>query len=310
MKDAAEELIGVAMADLRVEVRAHARSDSPVLIFGEHGTGKRIAARALHDSSKRAAAPFVGLDCDVCTAKLFETELCGWEAPNRPGRIEQASGGTLYVWHVSELEPISQRFLLRLIKDRTFERIGSARQRSAKVRVVASTCRPLPEVVSRGEFLVELADCFEALQLVLPPLRERMCDFGLLVNRYLALYELTISQAALEHLATMTWYENVSDVEDFLAPIAMRSSAGAQLDVDTIRSEPPLEPPVRLARAQRAARDRALAEDAMRKAGGDSAAAAESLGVGRSRLFWMLRAAADGGRGRPCFVTRAGSDAE
>jgi DNA-binding NtrC family response regulator len=180
------------MARLRDRVEAAAASDLPVLISGETGTGKDLCARAIHEGSRRAAAPFVVVNCAAIPETLFESELFGHEKGaftgadrRRTGRFEAADGGTLFLDEVGELTSGSQAKLLRAIETSTFEPVGSSRTVRSDVRVIAATNRDLTAAMASGDFRRDLYYRLNVLDIVTPPLRERRSDVPLLVEAFL-----------------------------------------------------------------------------------------------------------------------------
>jgi len=181
-----------AMARLRAALRRVAASEATVLVTGETGTGKGLAARVLHAVSRRAAGPFVHVDCAALAASVIESELFGHErgaftgadAP-RAGRFEAAAGGTLFLDEVGELEPRLQAKLLRALQDRAFERVGGGRTLALAARVVAATNRDLRRAIAEGAFRADLYYRLQVVELELPPLRARVGDLPALVEHLL-----------------------------------------------------------------------------------------------------------------------------
>jgi len=180
------------MNRLRDLVEAAAASDVPVLISGETGTGKDLCARAIHERSQRAAAPFVVVNCAAIPETLFESELFGHEKGaftgadrRRTGRFEAADHGTLFLDEVGELSPGSQAKLLRAIETSSFEPVGSTRTMKVDVRVLAATNRDLSAAMASGAFRRDLFYRLNVIDIAAPPLRERLSDVPLLVEAFL-----------------------------------------------------------------------------------------------------------------------------
>ncbi len=178
-----------AMTDLRRILRRVAPSEATVLLTGETGTGKGLVARALHDESRRSAGPFAHVDCASLAATVIESELFGHERgaftgadTTRIGHLESAALGTLFLDEVGELEPRLQSKLLRVLQDRTFERVGGTRTLRLHARVVAATNRDLRRAVSGGAFRADLYYRLQVVELELAPLRERLEDLPELVE--------------------------------------------------------------------------------------------------------------------------------
>jgi len=183
-----------AMREVFRTVRRVAASSATVLIRGESGTGKELVARAIHELSPRAAAPFVALNCAAMPAALIESELFGHERgaftdarERRVGRFESASGGTLFLDEIGELEPGVQAKFLRALEERRIERLGSGTPIEVDVRVVAATNRDLERDVAAGRFRADLFYRIHVVPMELPPLRDRREDVRLLAEHFLAL---------------------------------------------------------------------------------------------------------------------------
>jgi DNA-binding NtrC family response regulator len=182
---------GPVMADLRERLTRIADSHGTVLISGESGTGKEVAARAIHAASPRAEAPFLAINCAALSASLLESELFGHEKGAftgadklRKGRFELAHGGTLLLDEISEIPPELQAKLLRVLQERTFERVGSSTTQTVDVRLVATTNRDLSSEVDAGRFRGDLFFRLNVLPIVMPPLRERTEDIEALSTHF------------------------------------------------------------------------------------------------------------------------------
>ncbi|HVR34786.1 MAG TPA: sigma-54 dependent transcriptional regulator [Methylomirabilota bacterium] len=210
-----EKLIGEtpAMREVFDIVRQVAPTRATVLLLGESGTGKELVARAIHQLSPRAKQPLVTVHCAALAPTLLESELFGHERgaftgahERRVGRFEQAQGGTLFLDEIGEIDASIQIKLLRFLGERTFERVGSNKTLTADVRLIAATNRNLEEQVRSGAFREDLFFRLRVVEIVLPPLRERLADVPLL------------AQSFLRELAR----ENEKDVKEF-APEAMEA---------------------------------------------------------------------------------------
>ena len=184
---------GSAMSQLRQRLAKIADSHGTVLISGESGSGKEVAARWIHEHSPRAAMPFLGVNCAALSTSLLESELFGHEKGAftgadklRKGRFELADGGTLLLDEISEIAPEIQAKLLRVLQERCFERVGSSASRCVDVRVIATTNRDLPAEVAKGRFREDLYFRLNVLPLHMPSLRERAEDIPDLVAHFLA----------------------------------------------------------------------------------------------------------------------------
>ncbi len=217
-----------AMAKVYRRIAAAAATDATVLVRGESGAGKELAARAIHFNSVRANGPFVKVDCTTLPAGLIESELFGHEKGSFTGadqqvigKCELANGGTLFLDEVGDLPVALQGKLLRFLQDREFERLGGRKTLKTDVRIVAATNRDIEEQVKRGEVRQDLYYRLKVVELRLPPLRERGPeDVELLARHFLRLYarkhgkkDLRISTDALERLKAHSWPGNIRELE-------------------------------------------------------------------------------------------------
>jgi NtrC-family two-component system response regulator AlgB len=180
---------------LQTALRA-AASDAVLLLRGESGTGKNVFARWIRQHSRRAGGPFVTVHCPMLSGELMSSALFGHRkgaftgaVTDAVGKVEEAEGGTLFLDEVGELTADAQARLLRFLNDRTYERLGEARERKADVRLIAATNRPLEEAVQAGRFREDLWFRLHVISLTLPPLRERREDVLPLARRYLRFFE-------------------------------------------------------------------------------------------------------------------------
>lgn len=189
-----ESMIGrsAAMVEIFDTIRQVAPSKATVLIQGESGTGKELAAQAIHTLSPRAAQRFIAVHCRALSPQLLESELFGHEkgaftgaTERRSGRFEQASGGTLFLDEIGEIDEAIQVKLLRVLGEKTFERVGGNQTLTADVRLVAATNKDLAQLVREGKFRDDLFFRLNVVQITLPPLRTRKEDIPLLVQAFL-----------------------------------------------------------------------------------------------------------------------------
>ncbi len=197
-----------------------------VLITGESGTGKELVAQALHYNSPRAEGPFVAVNCSALSPTLLESELFGHEKgaftdarQSRAGRFEMASGGSLFLDEIGEMDPGLQVKLLRVLQERRFERVGGGRSIEVDVRLIAATNRDLKKEVAIGNFREDLFYRLNVVHLVLPPLRERLDDLSLLSEHFLKLYGedsgagvKKLSNEALRLMYAYTWPGNIREL--------------------------------------------------------------------------------------------------
>ncbi len=225
-----------------------AATESTVLLLGESGTGKELFARALHALSPRRSGPFVAVNCAAIPETLIENELFGHERGaftgadrRQPGRFEQAAHGTLLLDEVGELPQAVQSKVLRVLEERTFERVGGSATQRADVRLVAATNRDLKAMVEEGTFRSDLYFRLDVFPIELPPLRDRASDVATLAPHLLAAsaarhrLELpALAPDALELLSAQPWPGNVRELANVLER-AVILSAGGRLDAAAIR---------------------------------------------------------------------------
>lgn len=205
-----------------------AGSDLPVLITGETGVGKELTARAIYQHSDRREAPFMVVNCASLPDELVESELFGYETgaftgavKQRIGRFEQCNRGTLFLDEIGELPLAAQAKVLRVLQDGTFERLGSNKQLTTDVRLVAATNRNLEQMVEDGLFRSDLLHRINVLTITIPPLRQRIADLPDLILYFLSRYGTQVSPAvegisdeALEKLSRYSWPGNIRELEN------------------------------------------------------------------------------------------------
>ena len=232
LSDEIEGMIGDSPGILRIcaLIKRVAPTPSTVLILGESGVGKEVAARALHQMSPRAGRPFVPVNCAAISAELIESELFGHTkgaftgaSENRNGLFYYANGGTLFLDEIGELPLPLQTKLLRVLEERRIRPIGSAKEVPVDVRVIAATNRDVRAEVARGGFREDLFYRLEVLMLEIPPLRERIEDIAVLAahfNRQLAarlgLPPLAITPEVAARLAAYAWPGNVRELRNLV----------------------------------------------------------------------------------------------
>jgi two-component system response regulator PilR (NtrC family) len=215
------------MRELFIMIQKVAGSLSSVLIMGESGTGKELAARAIHASSARRTKPFVAVNCGAIPETLIESELFGHKkgaftgaVADRPGLFEQADGGTLFLDEIGELPLLLQTKLLRVLQEREFRRVGDSVVRKTDVRVLTASNRDLQEQVTAGSFREDLYYRINVVQIIMPPLRERLEDIPLLIEHFFQKYcDLghtgeTITPAALKQLMNYPFPGNIRELEN------------------------------------------------------------------------------------------------
>lgn len=213
--------------------------DTNVLVTGESGTGKELVARTIHELSARADKPFVPINCGAIPPELLESELFGHEKGSftgalttRTGRFELAEGGTLFLDEIGDMSLPMQVKLLRVLQERSFERIGSNRTRHCNVRIVAATHRDLPAAVAAGEFREDLYYRLNVFPIEMPPLRKRASDLPKLFEELLVSQcgsgtgRLRISAGALGALSAYDWPGNVRELGNLVERLAILKPEG------------------------------------------------------------------------------------
>ncbi len=276
-----------------------ANLDTTVLIAGESGTGKELVARALHYSGNRAFKPFTTVNCSVLAESLLESELFGHvkgaftgAIKDRQGRFEAANGGTIFLDEIGDISPIIQLKLLRVLQEKEFERVGESTSRKVDVRVIASTNKDLREKIQNGEFRQDL---YYRVEVVLPPLRERLEDIPLLVDHFRNLFNERfskniegISNDVLSAFMNYSWPGNVRELEHVMEHAFVLCHGGLitidQMPVD-IRNIMPSGHYIKQKSKAKAPREKEEIINALKKTGGNKAKAARLLGIGRRTIY-------------------------
>jgi two-component system response regulator AtoC len=238
------------MREVEDMIRRAAKGDVTVLIRGESGSGKEVAARAIHESGSRRDAPFVKIHCAALPDTLIESELFGYEkgaftgaASRKPGRVELAQGGTLFLDEIGDVSPLIQVKLLRLLQDREFERLGSTQTLKATARFVAATHQPLEDLIKQKAFREDLFYRLNVLPIWIPPLRERPEDLEALATSFCRQFgksngrgELRITEQALATLKALPWPGNVRQLQNFIERMVVLSD-GDELGAKDVERE-------------------------------------------------------------------------
>jgi len=226
--------------DVLAQAARVAQTETTVLLTGESGTGKEVVARFIHQGSRRKHGPFVAINCAALPDQLLESELFGHErgaftgaVAAKPGRIEQASGGVLFLDEVGEMAPAVQAKMLRVLEEREFQRLGSTRVSRADIRVVAATNRDLHAAMRRGEFREDLYYRLGVFEIALPPLRERPDDILELADAFLAEIGATvgrpptgIARDARDQLLAYGWPGNVRELRNAIERAVILADGG------------------------------------------------------------------------------------
>ncbi len=291
-------------------------STSTVLVTGETGTGKELAARAIHHNSRRRAHRFVALNCSAVPETLLETELFGHvrgaytgAVANRAGRFEIADRGTLFLDEVGTMSVALQAKLLRVLQERELERIGDTRTIKIDVRVIAATNADLPQLVQDGLFREDLYYRLNVIPIDLPPLRERREDIPLLVRHFVSRLsqqqtparEVTVTQEAMRRMMAYGWPGNIRQLENAVERALALGGERTQIDVEDLppelKNSAALEQPVTVTLpdggvelpAFLANIERGLISQALNETDGNKQRAAQLLGLKRTTLVEKVR---------------------
>jgi transcriptional regulator with GAF, ATPase, and Fis domain len=277
-----------------------AETDATVLLIGESGTGKEIIARFVHASSERRNGPFVAVNCAALPEQLLESELFGYErgaftgaSHTKPGQIELAAGGVLFLDEVSEMSMSAQAKFLRVLQEREFRHLGGTRLLKADVRVIAATNTDLHRAIQDGHFRRDLYYRLRVFDLRLPSLRERRDDIPALsaalleeIGARLRRPNARLTPAALAALVAHDWPGNVRELRNVLeraAILAERETIDvSQLSFDT-------DSPDHGSSTDLGVVERDLIEKVLRECGGNKSKAAKRLGLSRMQLYVRLR---------------------
>jgi len=292
------------MQEVFAAIRKVAPADAPVFILGESGTGKETAARAIHRLSARGRGPFVAVDCSAIPPELLETELFGEEeggsggaSSRRPGRIELASTGTLFLHGVAELPLSSQVRLLRLLQNRQIERVGSHESISVDTRVIAAANADPATALAAGQLRSDLYYLLAVVVLRLPPLRELKEDIhllaGMLLHKFSELYHkpsLQLGAEARRALERYPWPGNVRELENCLkrAVIMAERDTLGEADLDLPAAVPAPPPAATGLREARQGTEREMILRALQRHHGRIAPAAAALGISRPTFYALM----------------------
>jgi len=296
-----------AMQEVLATVGRVAPTRATVLLCGESGVGKDLIARAIHYHSPRRAHPFVKINCAAIPENLMESELFGYEkgaftgaVSSKPGKFEQADGGTAFLDEIGDVPLGIQVKLLRVLQEKEFERLGSNKTRQVDVRIVAATNLDLRRAVEEGSFREDLYYRLNVMPIHLLPLRQRREDIAPLVRRFLGRYaaELgvpvdSISDEAMKLLVEYSWPGNVRQLENVIERSLLLSS-GNRLEARDIRLDgapaPVPEGPAQFLPEGMTLDEyeRSVIREALRRANGNKSQAARLLGLTRNALRYRL----------------------
>ncbi|HKB07516.1 MAG TPA: sigma-54 dependent transcriptional regulator [Candidatus Polarisedimenticolia bacterium] len=282
--------------------RRVAASDANLLVVGESGTGKGLLARFIHDASPRREGPFVTITCANIAADLLESELFGHEkgaftgaGEQKKGRFELADGGTILIDGVSELQPSLQGKLLRVVQERSFERLAGTRTISVDVRILASTHADLEALVAAGSFRKDLFYRLNVIRIEIPALRDRMEDVPVLAEQ--ALLDIAhrqgvaarrLSKGALDRLMSHAWPGNVRELQNVIESASILEDGpeirAEAIRVGGVRPTAPIAEAVQR-RYSLAQLEEAYIREVLRSTGNNRSEAARILGINRKTLL-------------------------
>jgi two-component system response regulator FlrC len=278
-----------------------AKTDTTVLLTGESGTGKEVVARFIHAASARKSRPFVALNCAALPEQLLESELFGYERgaftsaqQAKPGQLELASGGVLFLDEVSEMSLSAQAKFLRVLQEREFQRLGGTRLLNANIRVIAATNRDLRKAVERGDFREDLFYRLGVFDIQTPPLRDRASDIVPLTETFLQEIGRSfgrpparLTREARNALLQYDWPGNVRELRNVLERAAILSE-GALIDTNHLtlqsRARPHRSDTTDLRVVERTTISKVLHE-----CRGNKTKAARRLGLSRTQLHLRIR---------------------
>ena len=317
-----ENLIGAGPGMRRVfeTIQKVAETDLTVLVRGESGTGKELVAQALHQRSPRRVRPFVAVNCAAISRELVESELFGHEKgaftgadARRIGRFEAADRGTIFLDEIGDMAPETQAKVLRVLQERSLERVGSTKPVAVDVRIVAATHRDLEAEVRKGRFREDLYYRLKVVAIELPPLRARPEDVPALADRFLAQIAerlgrtpRRLSAAALARLAAHPWPGNVRELRNVLeqaavlaagpeiepADLRLGAAHGSELALGANGAAGGVDGATPFSEAKRRATEsfeRDYLLRALRRHGGNVSRTAESIGMVRQSLQQKIR---------------------
>jgi len=305
-----DSIVGDSDAIRAVRALLHKISVSPastVLLTGESGTGKDLAAKVIHYSSARAAKPFMNITCSALPETLLESELFGHERGaftgadrQKRGLIETADGGTVFLDEIGEIVPLLQSKLLRFLEEKAFKRVGGSTDIKVDVRVIAATNRSLEEEVKKGRFREDLYYRLNVMAVPLPPLRDRRDDIPALITHYIDTFNVEfrkkirgVAPSAQEALRTYNWPGNVRELRNAVER-AMLLSESAELNESNF---PVLSAPggevssgmnLPVSGINLEALERSLVVQALERSGWNQTKAATMLGLNRDQIRYRI----------------------
>ncbi len=301
--DAFEQMLGSSpeMEEVFVQIRKVAVTDAPVLLLGESGTGKEVAAQAIHRRSPRSEKPFVAISCNGIPENLLESELFGHEKGSftgahmqRIGLIETAAQGTLLLDEIGELPPAIQVKLLRFLQEQRFQRVGGRQEIQIDTRIVAATNADLKQAITNGKFREDLYFRLAVVVIHLPPLRKRGDDIVLLAEEFLRRYavqnnkkKMTFAPDAVRALYRHTWAGNVRELQNRVKRAVIMAD-GKRLSANDLELiGVGLGSNITLKEAREAV-EKEVVQHALKRHRGKIAGAAMELGISRPTLYELM----------------------
>jgi DNA-binding NtrC family response regulator len=298
---------------MELVLRVAATPRTTVLVSGESGVGKELVARAVHERSARAAAPFVAVNCAALAESLLEAELFGYEpgaftggSPRgHAGLVASAEGGSLFLDEISELAPPLQAKLLRVLQERVYRRVGGNRDLAMDARIIASTNRDLPRMVADGRFREDLFYRLNVMSVRVPPLRERAEDVPVLATHFLGAFGQEFgkpfagfSEVAMRRLQAHSWPGNVRELRNTIERAALLTGGGSILpehlglgdEGASAAPRPKDEETLQLGDRSIRAVEEALIRRVLRDTAGNRSRSAQILGINRTTLYNKIRA--------------------
>ena len=312
--DEVDAIVGAdaGLREVMRQVEQVARTESPVLLLGETGSGKDVVARSIHRRSTRADGPILRVNCGAIAPDLIDSELFGHERGSftgasalRRGWFERADGGTLFLDEIGELPLAAQVRLLRVLQDGTFERVGGQEELRTDVRVIAATHRDLAAMVRLGRFREDLWYRIHVFAIRLPPLRQRRGDIADLAayfadraGRRLGAEKLAVTAADLVLLQGYDWPGNVRELQNEIQRLVIQIDPGGFVAPDMLSPRvrqvegmiERVKPAKGTLKEMMDQLERWLLIEALREHGNNKTAAAKSLGITREGLHKKLRA--------------------
>jgi two-component system, NtrC family, response regulator len=302
------------MQDVFETIRKVAPASATVLIEGESGTGKELVAKSIHFNSLRRDKPFVAVNCSALAQNLLESELFGHEkgaftgaVAMKKGRFEMADGGTLFLDEIGELSPNLQVKLLRVLQDKIIERVGGVKSMSVDIRIIAATNKRLKDEMLYGAFREDLYYRLNVVHIVLPVLKDRKEDLGLLVDHFIGKYKderkSDISITGIDPEVKRLFYEyswpgNVRELENVIEramvlcqghtikvsdlPKEFKNTIDNSLDIESITADAKLDETLAMI-------EKKMLERALKLTNNVQSQAAELLGIGKSGLNWKIK---------------------